>query len=120
MRSTKEIKRRIRSVRNTEQITRAMEMVAGAKLRKIQAQLEAARPYGRYMRQVINRILAYSLQLRHSFLVEREVKSSGYLVVTSDRGLCGGYNSNLLRRLRTELDPYKENRFFVVGRRGRD
>jgi len=118
--NTKEIKRRIRSVQNTEQITRAMEMVAGAKLRKAQVQLEASRPYGQHMRQVIKRILAYSLQLDHQFLEEREVKSSGYLVITSDRGLCGGYNTNLLRKLLAELDQEKDNQFFVVGRRGRD
>ena len=118
--STKEIKRRIRSVRNTEQITRAMEMVAGAKLRKAQERLEGARPFGEHMRQVINRVLSYSLQLDHPFLEEREVRTTGYLVVTSDRGLCGGYNSNLLRKLISELEEEKENQFFVVGRRGRD
>jgi len=120
MRSTKEIKRRIRSVRNTEQITRAMEMVAGAKLRKAQERLEGSRPYGEHMRQVISRILAYSLQLEHPFIQEREVKNRGYLVLTSDRGLCGGYNSNLLRKMISEIDKDKDNHFFVIGRRGRD
>ena len=120
MRSTKEIKRRIRSVQNTEQITRAMEMVAGAKLRQAQVSLEASRPYGEHMKQAIDRILAYSLQIDHPFLQEREVKNRGYLVITSDRGLCGGYNTNLLRRVLHEIDQETENQFFVVGKRGRD
>ncbi len=120
MRSTKEIKRRIRSVQNTEQITRAMEMVAGAKLRKAQESLEASRPYSEQMKQAIERILTYSLEIDHPFLQEREVKNRGYLVITSDRGLCGGYNTNLLRRVLHEIDQETENQFFVVGKRGRD
>jgi len=120
MRSTKEIKRRIRSVQNTEQITRAMEMVAGAKLRKVQESLEASRPYSEQMKQAIERILTYSLEIDHPFLQEREVKNRGYLVITSDRGLCGGYNTNLLRQVLHEIDQETENQFFVVGKRGRD
>jgi len=120
MASTKEIKRRIRSVQNTEQITRAMEMVAGAKLRKAQALLEESRPYGSHIQQVINRVLAYSLELEHPFLEKREGQSCGYLVITSDRGLCGGYNTNLMRKVTGELNPGKDNQFMVVGRKGKD
>ncbi len=120
MSSTKEIKRRIKSVQNTEQITRAMEMVAGAKLRKAQGWLEASRPYGEHLMQVIKRVMAYSLELEHPFFEEREVKSAGYLVITSDRGLCGGYNTNLMRRVTGELDSSTDNQFLVLGRKGKD
>jgi F-type H+-transporting ATPase subunit gamma len=120
----REIKRQIKSVQNTKQITKAMEMVAASRLRKAQAAAEASRPYTEKLKEVVGNIAAGSKGLKHPMLQNREVKKTGYLVVTSDRGLAGGYNANVLRRVMQEI---KENHkspndyvIFVIGRKGRD
>jgi F-type H+-transporting ATPase subunit gamma len=120
----RDIRRRIRSFQNTKQITKAMEMVAAAKLRRAQERAEAARPYAEKMREVIVSIASSTRGIRHPMLETRPVRKTGYLVITSDRGLAGGYNSNLLRALTKTLrerhrtsDEYV---IFVVGRKGRD
>lgn len=120
----REIKRQIKSVQNTKQITKAMEMVAASKLRKAQAAAEAARPYADKLKEVVGSIAAGSKGVKHPMLQNREVKKTGYLVVTSDRGLAGGYNSNVLRRVMQEISENhsspNEYAIFVIGRRGRD
>lgn len=120
----RDIKRRIKSVQNTKQITKAMEMVSAAKLRRAQERAEASRPYADTMRDVINSIAAGTKGIKHPMLVSREIKKTGYLVITSDRGLAGGYNGNLLRKLahtirerHTSADEYT---VMVIGRKGRD
>ncbi|MEK3719119.1 MULTISPECIES: ATP synthase F1 subunit gamma [Paenibacillus] len=120
----REIKRQIKSVQNTKQITKAMEMVAASRLRKAQAAAEASRPYTDKLKEVVGSIAAGSKGLKHPMLQNREIKKTGYLVVTSDRGLAGGYNANVLRRVMQEI---KENHkspseyvIFVIGRKGRD
>jgi F-type H+-transporting ATPase subunit gamma len=104
MAGTKEIRNQIRSVRNTQKITKAMEMVAASKMRKAQDQMSATRPYAARMRQVIGHLAAASPDYRHPFLLPREpVKRVGILFVSTDRGLCGGLNINLFKTVLGEL-----------------
>ncbi|MFC5469618.1 ATP synthase F1 subunit gamma [Cohnella suwonensis] len=120
----REIKRSIKSKQNTKQITKAMEMVAASKLRRAQEAAVAARPYTDKMKEVISSIASSSGGSKHPMLISRPVKKTGYLVITSDRGLAGGYNANILRKV---LNTIKENHksadeyaIFVIGRKGRD
>jgi F-type H+-transporting ATPase subunit gamma len=92
----RDIRRRIRSIKNTQQITKAMKMMAAAKLRKAQEKVIAARPYSLQLQDVLAR-LAQAADARHPLLEQREVKTIAYMVVTADRGLCGGYNANIIR-----------------------
>ena len=98
MASSKEIRAKIKSVQNTRKITKAMEMVAASKMRKAQERMRASRPYGEKIRNVAAHMSRASVEYRHPFLVKRaEVKNVGVIVVTSDKGLCGGLNTNVLR-----------------------
>ena len=98
MPSGKEIRNKIKSVENTRKITKAMEMVAASKMRKAQERMRASRPYGEKIRRVASHLSHALTEYRHPFLVTREpVKSVGLITVTSDKGLCGGLNSNVLR-----------------------
>ncbi|WP_124728489.1 ATP synthase F1 subunit gamma [Staphylospora marina] len=121
--SMRDIKRRIRSVENTKQITKAMKLVSAAKLRRAQDQAQAARPYAEKLREVIVNI-ARGTKSDHPMLVSRPVKKTGYLVITSDRGLAGGFNANLLRMLLNTLNKRHNSTdeyvLFVIGRKGRD
>lgn len=123
-RSMRDIKRQIKSVQNTRQITKAMEMVAAAKLRKAQEKAVAARPYAEKLKEVVSSIAAGTDGVQHPMLVSRPVKKTGYLIITSDRGLAGGYNANILRKvtmLIAERHQSKEEyALFVIGRKGRD
>ncbi len=120
----RDIKRQIKSVQNTKQITKAMEMIAASNLRKAQASAEAARPYAEKIREVVASIAAGSKGVKHPMLLNREVKKTGYLVITSDRGLAGGFNANLLRKvmntIRANHKSSSEYAIFVIGRKGRD
>jgi F-type H+-transporting ATPase subunit gamma len=120
----RDIKRQIKSVQNTKQITRAMEMVAASKLRRAQDAAESARPYAEKMQEVIASIAAGTKGVKHPMLQSREIKKTGYLVITSDRGLAGGYNANLLRKvsqtIRSKHSSTDEYVLFVIGRKGRD
>ena len=98
MAGSKEIRTKIKSVENTRKITRAMEMVAAAKMRKAQERMRAARPYAEKIRNVAAHLSRANPEYKHAFLVERDViKTVGVIVVTSDKGLCGGLNTNVLR-----------------------
>lgn len=98
MPGSKEIRTKIKSVENTRKITRAMEMVAAAKMRKAQDRMRAARPYAEKIRNVAAHLSRANPEYKHPFLVKREgVKNVGLIVVTSDKGLCGGLNTNVLR-----------------------
>lgn len=123
-RSMRDIKRQIKSVQNTRQITKAMEMVAAAKLRKAQEKAIAARPYAEKLKEVVSNIAAGTEGLQHPMLVSRPVKKTGYLIITSDRGLAGGYNANILRKVTTLIaekhNSKDEYALFVIGRKGRD
>jgi F-type H+-transporting ATPase subunit gamma len=98
MPGSKEIRTKIKSVQNTRKITKAMEMVAASKMRKAQQRMRAARPYAEKIRNVAAHMSHANPEYRHPFLVERNsVKRVGIIVVTSDKGLCGGLNTNVLR-----------------------
>ncbi|NEX21365.1 F0F1 ATP synthase subunit gamma [Thiorhodococcus mannitoliphagus] len=108
MAGAKEIRTKIASIKSTQKITKAMQMVAASKMRKAQDRMSASRPYAEKMLQVISHLANATPEYRHSYMaVERERKRVGYIVVSSDRGLCGGLNSNLFRRL---LGEVKEQR----------
>ncbi|MCP1310505.1 ATP synthase F1 subunit gamma [Paenibacillus tyrfis] len=120
----REIKRAIRSKQNMKQITKAMEMVAASKLRRAQMAAESARPYADKLKEVVGSIAAGTKGVKHPMLETREVKKTGYLVITSDRGLAGGYNANVLRKVLAEIrekhNSPAEYSIFVIGRKGRD
>ena len=106
MPGTKEIRNKIKSVQNTRKITKAMEMVAASKMRKAQERMRATRPYGEKIRNVAAHISHANPEYRHPFLVSRDtVKRVGLIVITTDKGLCGGLNTNVLRMV---LAQYKE------------
>ncbi|EDM48520.1 F0F1 ATP synthase subunit gamma [Marinobacter algicola] len=104
----KEIRNQISSIKSTQKITSAMEMVAASKMRKAQERMKATRPYAEKMRQVIGHIAKANVQYKHPFMVEREVKRVGYVVVSTDRGLCGGLNVNLFKALVRDMRAWKE------------
>ncbi len=104
----KEIRNQISSIKSTQKITSAMEMVAASKMRKAQERMKATRPYAEKMRQVIGHIAKANVQYTHPFMVEREVKRVGYVVVSTDRGLCGGLNINLFKALVRDMRAWKE------------
>ena len=108
MAGAKEIRTQISSIKSTQKITSAMEMVAASKMRKAQERMQATRPYADKMRQVIGHIAKANAQYKHPFMVEREVKRVGYIVVSTDRGLCGGLNINLFKALVREMKAWKE------------
>jgi len=97
MPGTKEIRSKIASVKSTQKITKAMEMVAASKMRRAQERMKLARPYAAKMRGVIGNLTQANPDYRHSFLIEREPKAVGVIVISTDRGLCGGLNANLFR-----------------------
>lgn len=103
MAGAKEIRTKIASVRNTQKITKAMEMVAASKMRKTQERMTASRPYAETIRKVISHIAKGNIGYKHPFLTPRDVKKVGYLVVSTDRGLCGGLNINLFKTVLNEL-----------------
>jgi F-type H+-transporting ATPase subunit gamma len=119
MAGAKEIRTQIASIKNTRKITSAMEMVAASKMRKAQNRMEATRPYADKMRNVIGHLYHAHPEYRHTFMKEREVKRIGYIVVSSDRGLCGGLNNNLFRKLIKEVkakhDDGLETSFCTIG-----
>lgn len=122
--SMREIKREIKSKQNTRQITKAMEMVAASKLRRAQEAAVAARPYADKLLEVVGNIASGTKGVRHPMLEARPIKRTGYLVITSDRGLAGGYNANILRKVtQTIKEKHKsadEYAIYVIGRKGRD
>lgn len=108
MGAAKEIRTKIQSIKNTQKITRAMEMVAASKMRKAQERMQRAKPYAKKMLQVIGHLAKSHPEYQHPFLVDREIKRVGFIVVTTDRGLCGGLNTNLLRTAIVNLKEWKE------------
>ena len=105
----REIKTKIKSVQNTRKVTRALEMVSASKIRKAQERMRTSRPYAHAMKQVIGHLAQANTDYQHPFLVEREqVKRVGYIVVSSDRGLAGGLNNNLFRKLLGEIRQWQD------------
>jgi len=109
MSDEKEIRGKIRSVKNMQKITSAMEMVAASKIRKAQEQMEASIPYAERIRRVAGHLAyANSDQKKHPYLVERDVSRVGFIVISTDRGLCGGLNVNLFKTVVTEIATWRE------------
>ena len=106
MAGAKEIRNKIGSVKNTQKITSAMEMVAASKMRRAQERMSASRPYAETMRKVIGHIAQGNLEYKHPYLIEREVKRVGYIVVSTDRGLCGGLNINLFKAALNDMKQW--------------
>lgn len=107
MSGEKEIRAKIRSVKNMQKITSAMEMVAASKIRKAQDQMEASRPYAERIRRVIGHLAYANPDYKHPFLTEREAKRVGFIVISTDRGLCGGLNVNLFKKVVTEIADWR-------------
>ena len=107
MAGEKEIRTKIRSVQNMQKITKAMEMVAASKIRKAQDQMEASRPYAERIRRVVGHLAHANPDYKHPFLVQREVKRVGYIVISTDRGLCGGLNVNMFKTVIGELAKWQ-------------
>jgi len=125
MASTRDIRRRIKSVKNTAQITKAMQMVASSKMRKAQQAALAGRPYATLMNTVLANVSQHAGDFKHPLMEAREnPRRIEVVLLTSDRGLCGGFNSNIIRRaqrfLVEEGDKYEAIQFSTIGRRGRD
>lgn len=122
MAGAKEIRSKIASIKNTQKITRAMEMVAASKMRKTQERMRASKPYADKIYAVIKHLARASSEYRHPFMETREIKRVGLIVVTTDRGLCGGLNVNLLREavrwMQSEKHEGKEVLLGIVGRKG--
>src|SRR5450432_775175 len=97
MPGTKEIRSKIASVKSTQKITKAMEMVAASKMRRAQDRMRVARPYAEKMRGMIGHLNEANPDFQHPFLQQREVKSIGIIIISTDRGLCGGLNTNVFK-----------------------
>jgi F-type H+-transporting ATPase subunit gamma len=113
--STRDIRRRIKSVKNTRQITKAMELVAASKMKKAQAAALAGRAYAQLMADMLAVLASRVDESQHPFLTQREVKTRGILLVTTDKGLCGPLNANLFKLVTDIKTPAK---FYVIGRKG--
>ncbi|HUP64209.1 MAG TPA: ATP synthase F1 subunit gamma [Thermoanaerobaculia bacterium] len=122
MPSTLDLRRRIRSVKNTQQITRAMKMVAAAKLRRAQDRMMAARPYAGALHQILQSVASRIDESRHPLLSRREEKNVLLLVVTADKGLCGAFNMNAIKAGQNALrdQPWQTTQLITVGRKGSD
>ncbi|MFN3786482.1 MAG: F0F1 ATP synthase subunit gamma, partial [Thiothrix sp.] len=105
----KEILTQIKSIGNTKKITKAMEMVAASKMRRAQERMKASRPYADKMRQVIGHVAHGHLEYKHPYTQQREaVKRVGYIIISSDRGLCGGLNVNLFKKALQSIAEWKQ------------
>lgn len=115
MSSLKDIKNRIKSVRNIQQITKAMKMVAASRIRKAEDQLKAARPYAEKLKEVVFDLTSGMDEVLHPLMEVRPVKNVAILIVSSDKGLCGAYNNNLLKLAWKELDETPPHKLLAVG-----
>lgn len=108
MAGAKEIRNKIASVKNTQKITSAMQMVAASKMRRAQERMASSRPYAVTMRKVIGHIALGHLEYKHPYLEERDVKRVGYIIISTDRGLCGGLNINLFKSALNSMKEWKD------------
>lgn len=108
MSRAKEIRTKIKSIQNTQKITRAMEMVAASKMRKAQDRMASSKPYAAQMRHVITHVAKARPEYQHSYMLEREPKTVGFIIVSTDRGLCGGLNINLFKSAMQAMQEWRE------------
>ena len=123
MSTAREIRTKISSIKNTQKITRAMELVAASKMRRAQERMAMSRPFSEKIRRVISHVASAHAEYQHPYMQQRdEVKRVGFIVITSDRGLCGGLNINLFRKTITEMKMWHEKKveadICVIGRKG--
>jgi F-type H+-transporting ATPase subunit gamma len=122
MAAGKEIRGKIKSVENTKKITKAMEMVAASKMRKAQDRMRATRPYSEKVRQIVGNLSLANPEYSHPFMVKNEGKAAGFVVVTTDKGLCGGLNTNVLRATTTKIKEVQAQgldvRTVAIGNKG--
>lgn len=122
MAAGKEIRGKIKSVENTKKITKAMEMVAASKMRKAQDRMRAARPYAEKVRQIAGNLSKANPEYVHPFMQTNDAKAAGFVVVTTDKGLCGGLNTNVLRAVTNELKALQakghEAQVVAIGNKG--
>ena len=121
MASLKEIRAKVTSIKSTQKITRAMQMVAASKMRRAQERMSAGRPYADNMRRVIAHLVQANPEFKHRYMVDRPVKRVGYIVVSSDRGLAGGLNINLFKRVvqhvKTQQEQSIDVQFALIGQK---
>ena len=120
MASLRDLRRRIKSIRSTQQITKAMKAVSVAKMRRAQEYSLAARPYAKRLAGVLGRVASATKGVKNPLLDVREAKKILYVVITADRGSCGGFNSNIIRRAMGEIRDLQDVSLMCVGRKGRD
>lgn len=108
MAGAKEIRTQISSIKSTQKITSAMEMVAASKMRKAQDRRETSRPYAERIRQVVGHVAHANAEYKHTYMSEREVKRVGFIIISTDRGLCGGLNINLFKKAVQEMGSWKD------------
>jgi F-type H+-transporting ATPase subunit gamma len=122
MASTKEIRSKIKSVQNTRKITKAMEMVAASKMRRAQERMRNARPYSEKIREIAANLAEANPEYRPTYMVVREVKNIGTILVSTDKGLCGGLNTNILRLITNQVREMQEKKigieFTAIGSKG--
>lgn len=118
MASMIDIKRRIKSVKSTQQITKAMNLVAAAKLQRAKNRLGSTRPFYEQTSRVISNIIKSSEDITHPFIKKRDVKNTAIIIITGDRGLCGGYNSNIIKAAFAAINDRKNVTIIAVGRKG--
>jgi F-type H+-transporting ATPase subunit gamma len=122
MASTKEIRSKIKSVQNTRKITKAMEMVAASKMRRAQERMRNARPYSEKIREIVANLAKANPEYRPAYMVVREVKKVGTILVSTDKGLCGGLNTNVLRLITNQVRELQEKKisieFTAIGSKG--
>jgi len=122
MLGTKEIKRRIKSVISIQQITRAMQMIAVSRLKKAEDRVRSARPFAEKIHEFMETLAPSLTSIRHPLLAKREVKNIGLVLITSDKGLCGGYNANVMNHAKRFIEDHSDKaiRLILVGRKGFD
>ncbi|WP_432662598.1 ATP synthase F1 subunit gamma [Wukongibacter baidiensis] len=115
----RDIKRRIKSVNSTKQITNAMKLVSTAKLKRTRDRFERVKPYFQTVNETIQGILGSANNIEHQYISEREIKKSLYIVITSDRGLCGGYNINAIKKALEDIEEKEKASFIVIGQKAK-
>src|SRR5690606_28996130 len=122
MAGIKEIRNKIKSVQNTRKITKAMEMVAASKMRKAQERMRAGRPYATKVRDIAANLMEAHPDYKHPYMVERDIRAAGVVVVSTDKGLCGGLNTNIMRLVLARLKEFQEKnidvQFTPLGSKG--
>jgi len=108
MANTKEIRTKIKSIQSTRKITSAMEMVAASKMKKVQVRMQASRPYSSKIKLVVQHLVGGKLEYKHKYLLDRKVNNVGFIVVSTDRGLCGGLNANIFKSVLSSIRSFNE------------